>query len=384
MERVRYFDHAATTAVKDDVLKEMLPYFKESFGNASSLYSLGRKNKQAVELARNRVAHAIGCDAKEIYFTSCGSESDNLAIKGVAHANYEKGKHIITSKIEHPAVLNTCKTLEKEGFKVTYLNVNKNGIINLQELQDSITDETILISVMFANNEIGTIQPIKEIGKIAKEKNIIFHTDAVQAVGNVKINVKELNIDLLSMSAHKFYGPKGVGALYVKSGIQFNKIQDGGHQERDKRAGTENVPGIVGIGKAIEIASKNIDNYNKKVKELRDYFIKKIQEMIPEIQINGDINNRLPGNANISFKGIDGEELLLKLDEKGICASTGSACSSGSSKPSHVLMALGLIAELAQGSLRITLGDDNTIEDIDFLIEEIVKVVKELREKNGY
>ena len=262
MAKIRYFDHAATTAVKEEVVKEMIPYFTESYGNASSIYSLGRKNKKAIEDAREKVARVLGADSKEIYFTGCGSESDNLAIKGVAYANREKGNHIITTKIEHPAVLNTCKTLEKEGFAVTYLGVDENGIINLEELKNSITDKTILISIMFANNEIGTIQPITEIGKIAKENGIYFHTDAVQAVGNVKINVKELGIDLLSLSAHKFYGPKGVGALYVSKNVKFNKIQDGGHQERDKRAGTENVPGIVGLGRAIELAYENIDEYN--------------------------------------------------------------------------------------------------------------------------
>ena len=370
-----YFDHAATTPVKSEVLQEMLPYFSQNFGNASSIYSVGRRSKKALDIARTRVAKAIGCTEKEVYFTSCGSESDNLAIKGVAYANREKGKHIITSKIEHPAVLNTCKTLEREGFEVTYLNVDENGFVNLQELKDSIKEDTILITIMFANNEIGTIQPIKEIAGIAKNANVIFHTDCVQAVGNVKINVEEMGIDLLSMSAHKFYGPKGVGALYVRNGIEFSKIQDGGHQERDKRAGTENVAGIVGLGKAIELADCNLENYNSKLLKLRNYFIREITTKYETVKINGDLKHRLPGNINISFPGIDGEELLLKLDGYGICASAGSACSSGSSEPSHVLTAIGLDREHIGGSLRITFGEHNTIDDVRYLIQTINKII---------
>lgn len=382
MQRIRYFDHAATTAVRENVLREMLPYFNLNYGNASSIYSLGRCNKKAIEEARQRVAKAINSNPKEIYFTGCGSESDNLAIKGVAYANKEKGKHIITTKIEHPAVLNTCKTLERQGYKVTYLNVNNKGFINLEELEQSITEDTILISVMFANNEIGTIQPIKEIGKIAKKYNIYFHTDAVQAVGNVKIDVKELNIDLLSMSAHKFYGPKGVGALYVRDGIEFERIQDGGHQEKNKRSGTENVPGIVGLGKAIELIYKNFDEYNNKLKALREYYFSQIEKRIKDIKINGDRENRLPGNANISFKGVDAQELLLYLDARGICASAGSACTSGSSTPSHVLVAIGLDEELAGSSLRVTFGIDNTKDDVDYLVESLVEIVEKLRKCN--
>ena len=343
-----YCDHAATTPVKEEVLNEMIPYFSMNYGNPSSIYSIGRRSKKALDTARTRVAKAIGTDEKEIYFTSCGSESDNLAIKGIAKANNEKGKHIITSKIEHHAVLNTCKTLEKEGYEITYLNVNEKGLVNLEQLKNSIREDTILITIMFANNEIGTIQPIKEISEIAHKSNIIFHTDAVQAVGNVKIDVNELGIDALSMSAHKFYGPKGVGALYIKKGIEFEKIQDGGHQERDKRSGTENVAGIVGLGKAIEIASQNLDNYNCKLLKLRNYFINEITTRYSDIKINGDLKNRLPGNINISFPNIDGEELLLKLDRQNICASTGSACNSGSTEPSHVLKAIGLDSKYAQ------------------------------------
>lgn len=377
--KIRYFDHAATTRVNEEVIKEMIPYFGIEYGNSSSLYSIGRKSKRAIEEARNKVAKAINANSKEIYFTACGSESDNLAIKGIAYANKEKGNHIITSKIEHHAVLNSCKTLEKQGFKVTYLNVDEDGIINLEELKSSITDDTILITIMYANNEIGTIQPIEEIGKIAKENNIIFHTDSVQAIGNVRIDVQKLNIDALSMSAHKFYGPKGVGALYVKEGIKFDKLQDGGHQEKNKRAGTENVAGIVGLGAAIERIYENFDKYNEKLTYLRDYYIKSVEERIPYIKLNGHRTKRLPGNSNISFKFIEGEALLLNLDFKGICASTGSACASGSMDPSHVLLAIGLPHEIAHGSLRITIGEENTKEDIDYLVESLVEIVKKLR-----
>ena len=291
----------------------------------------------------------------------------------------EKGNHIITSKIEHHAVLNSCKSLEQKGFVVTYLNVDEKGLINLQELKDSITDKTILITIMTANNEIGTVEPIEEIGKIAKEKNIYFHTDSVQAIGNIKIDVQKMNIDSLSMSAHKFYGPKGVGALYVREGVPFTKIQDGGHQEKDKRAGTENTAGIVGLGKAIELAYKNIDEYNNKLQELRDYYIKKVETEIPEAILNGDRIKRLPGNANISFKNVDGGDLLLKLDENGICASTGSACNTGSAAPSHVLVAIGLQPEYLQGSLRTTFGEDNSKDDVDYLIKYLKQAVKECR-----
>ena len=340
---------------------------------------IGRRAKKAVEEARERVAKAIGSKNKEIYFTSGGSESDNIALKGIAFANKEKGNHIITSKIEHPAILNTCRTLEKQGFEVTYLNVDKEGLINLEELKEAITDKTILISVMFANNEIGTIEPIEQIGKIAKEHNILFHTDSVQAIGNVKIDVNKMNIDMLSMSAHKFYGPKGIGALYIREGIKCNKLQDGGHQERELRAGTENVAGIVGLGKAIEIAYKNFDEYNNKLTNLRNYYISEINEKIPNTKLNGSIKYRLPGNANISFKGVDGESLLLNLDMEGICASSGSACSTGQNTPSHVLLAIGVPSSLAYGALRVTLGEENSKEDIDYLVEKLTKIVEKLR-----
>ena len=379
--KIRYFDHAATTAVKEEVLKEMIPYYCIEYGNASSLYSIGRKSRKILENSREKVARVLNCKPKEIYFTSCGSESDNLAIKGIARKQKNKGKHIITTKIEHPAVLNTCKSLEKDGFTVTYLGVDKDGFISLEELKNSIREDTILISIMFANNEIGTIEPIKEIGRIAKEKGVIFHTDCVQAVGNVKIDVKELGIDLLSLSSHKFYGPKGVGAIYINKNVEFEKIQDGGHQEKNKRAGTENIAGIVGLAKAIELADKNLEKYNSKLITLRDFYFDEITKNIPNVKINGSKEKRLPGNANVSFKNINGEQLLLELDSLGICASSGSACTSGQSEPSHVLTAIGLNAEYIQGSLRTTFGEENTKEDVEFLIKSIIEITNKIRKE---
>ena len=379
--KIRYFDHAATTAVKEEVLKEMIPYYCIEYGNASSLYSIGRKSRKILENSREKVARVLNCKPKEIYFTSCGSESDNLAIKGIARKHKNKGKHIITTKIEHPAVLNTCKSLEKDGFTVTYLGVDKDGFISLEELKNSIREDTILISIMFANNEIGTIEPIKEIGRIAKEKGVIFHTDCVQAVGNVKIDVKELGTDLLSLSSHKFYGPKGVGAIYINENVEFEKIQDGGHQEKNKRAGTENIAGIVGLAKAIELADKNLEKYNNKLINLRDFYFDEITKNIPNVKINGSKEKRLPGNANVSFKNINGEQLLLELDSLGICASSGSACTSGQSEPSHVLTAIGLNAEYIQGSLRTTFGEENTKEDVEFLIKSIIEITNKIRKE---
>ncbi len=373
-----YFDHAATTAVAREVKEAMDPYFCENYGNASSLYDLGYKSKEAINEARIKVAKVLNAKLNEIYFTSCGSESDNLALKGVARANRQKGNHIITNKIEHPAVLNTCKQLEKEGFKVTYLNVNKNGFVDLEELKNSINSNTILVSIMFANNEVGTIQPIKQIANIAHKYNAIFHTDAVQAVGNVKIDVQEMGIDLLSMSAHKFYGPKGVGALYVRKNVNFVQLQNGGHQENDKRAGTENVAGIVGLGKAIELADKNMEENNKKLLELRQYFLEQIKNKMPYIRINGDLNNRLPGNINISFLYVNGKDIVKMLANYGICTSSGSACSSGLPQPSHVLLAMGLNEGIAKSSLRITLGKENTKEDIDYLVKALEESIKKL------
>ncbi len=374
--KIRYFDHAATTPVREEVIKEMIPYFGIEYGNASVMYSLGRNAKRAINKARNQVATVINCNPNEIYFTSCGSESDNLAIKGFAYANRTKGNHIITSKIEHHAVLDTCKALEKQGFKITFLDVSENGFIKLEELLNSITKDTILISIMFANNEIGTIEPIEKIGKIAKEKGIVFHTDAVQAIGNIRIDVKKLNIDMLSLSGHKLYAPKGVGALYVKEGIDFQKLQDGGEQEKNKRAGTENVAQIVGLGKAIELIYNEYDDYNAKLKSMRDYFIREISKNIRNIKINGDLNNRLPGNVNISFKDVDASELLFKLDEVGICASAGSACSTSNPMPSHVLTAIGVDKNLIGGTLRLSFGGDNTKEYIDYLIDRLNVLVK--------
>lgn len=374
-----YFDHAATTAVAPEVKETMEPYFCENYGNASSLYELGYKSKEAINIARENVARTINAKTNEIYFTSCGSESDNLAIKGVARAHRQNGNHIITSRIEHPAVLNTCKQLEKEGFRVTYLNVDKNGFIDLEELTNSINSRTILVSIMFANNEVGTIEPIKEISRIVHSNNAIFHTDAVQAVGNIKIDVKEMGIDLLSMSAHKFYGPKGVGALYVRDNIDFIQLQNGGHQENNKRAGTENVAGIVGLGKAIEMANDNVIQNNKKILNLRNYCMEQIKNRIPYIRINGDLNSRLPGNINISFLYVNGKDLVKLLAKKGICASSGSACSSGLPQPSHVLLAMGLSEDIASSALRITLGKENTKEEIDYFVDELEKIVVNLR-----
>ena len=379
MENI-YFDNAATTKLDEEVLNEMIPYLKNNYGNASSIYKLGRESKKAVEESREKIAEILNCEANEIYFTAGGSESDNTVIKGIARANRKRGNHIITSKIEHPAVLETCKQLEKEGFEVTYLSVNENGIVDLEELKKSIKESTILISIMFANNEIGTIEPIEEIGEIAKEKNIYFHTDAVQAVGSIKIDVQKMNIDSLSISGHKFYGPKGIGALYVRTGVNFEKYISGGHQERNKRAGTENVASIVGMRKALELAYINLDEQNKKIKELRDYYVEQVKDKIPYIKINGDMERRLVGNSNISFRFIEGESLLLNLDLKGICASSGSACTSGSLDPSHVLLSIVLPQEIAHGSLRISIGKYNTKEEVDYLIENLVEIVNRLRE----
>jgi len=376
---VKYFDNSATTRVKDEVFKEMIPYLSIEYGNPSSLYSIGRSAKRAISEARRRVASLINCSPEEIYFTSCGSESDNTALKGIAYANKEKGNHIITSKIEHPAILNSCKSLENKGFKISYIDVDKDGMLNLEKLESEITDQTILISIMYANNEIGTIEPVKEIAQIAHSHGIIFHTDAVQAVGNIPIDVRKMNIDMLSLSGHKLYAPKGIGALYVKSGIEFERFMDGGHQEKNKRSGTENVAEIVALGKACQIAEKNIEQYQQKLKNLRDYCLNKIQEKIPDIYINGTMERRLPGNINISFKDLNSGELLLRLDEVGICASGGSACSSKEASPSHVLTAIGLPNELSKGALRLTFGDYNSIEDVDYLVENLVRIVEEMR-----
>ena len=375
-----YFDNGATTKVKQEVLDEMMPYFSEEYGNPSSVYSLARNAKKKIEDAREKVANLIGAKKQEIYFVGCGSEADNTALKGIAYQNKYRGNHIITTKIEHPAILDTCKFLEKQGFEITYLNVDEQGFINLNELRNSIKKETILISVMFANNEIGTIEPIEEIALIAKEKNIVFHTDAVQAVGNVKINVHDMGIDMLSLSSHKIYGPKGVGALYVREGIDFEKFINGGHQERNKRAGTENTAGIVGLGKAAELAKLNLEIHIQNMKYLRNYYIEEVKKYIPNIKINGPLNARLPGNSNISFIGVNANDLLLELDNVGICASSGSACTSNDPTPSHVLTAIGLNLEQIKGALRITFGEFNTKEEVDYLIQNLKQAIQKLRE----
>ena len=369
-----YLDNSATTPIKSEVLQEMMPYLTTEYGNASSLYSVGRNAKRAIEKARNRVAELLNCNHNEIYFTGGGSESDNIALKGFAYANKEKGNHIITSKIEHPAILETCKTLERQGFEVSYINVNEDGIIDVEELRKSIKSNTILISVMTANNEVGTIQPIEEIAKIAHDNNVVFHTDAVQAIGNVKIDVEKMRIDMLSLSSHKINGPKGVGALYIKNGIEVEKFINGGHQEKDRRAGTENVAGIVGLGKAAEIARKNMETHIRNLSKVRDYYIKKVQKEIPNIRINGSMENRLPGNANISFKGVNASELIFKLDERGICVSSGSACSSGNTNPSHVLTAMNVPEVYLNSAIRTTFGDNNTFEQVDY----VVKILKQI------
>ncbi|ADQ45872.1 cysteine desulfurase NifS [Caldicellulosiruptor kronotskyensis 2002] len=378
--KIIYFDHAATTPLKKEVLDEMMPYLTDQYGNPSTIYKLGREAKKAVELARERVAKALNADIQEIYFTSGGTESDNWALKGVAFANKDKGKHIITTTIEHHAVLHPLKYLESLGFEVTYVPVEPNGIVDPHRIKEAIRNDTILISVMLANNEIGTIQPVKEIAKIAKEKGIIVHTDAVQAVGQIPVDVKDLGVDLLSLSAHKFYGPKGVGALYIRKGTKIHPFSHGGAQERNRRAGTENVAGIVGLGKAIELATQNLSEYAAKLQKLRDKLIDGVLSKIDYVRLNGDRHQRLPNNANFSFEFIEGESLLLMLDMKGIAASSGSACTSGSLDPSHVLLAIGLEHEVAHGSLRITLGEDNTEEDIDYLLEVLPEIVSRLRE----
>lgn len=372
---IKYFDNAATTRVKQDVFEEMIPYLTQEYGNPSSIYGLGRSAKRALEEARKRVASLLNAKPNEIYFTSCGSESDNTALKGIAYAKKNEGNHIITSKIEHPAILNTCETLAKQGFQITYLEVDEDGFIDLQALENAITPQTILISIMFANNEIGTIEPIEQISKIAKKHNVIFHTDAVQAVGNVFIDVEKMGIDMLSLSGHKLYAPKGIGALYVKSGIEFDRFLDGGHQERNKRAGTENIAEIVALGKACQIAQRDLESYQNKLTGLRNYYIEELHKHFPNVKINGSMEHRLPGNCNVCFEGIEATELLLRLDEKGICASGGSACSSGENSPSHVLTAIGVPSDLAKGALRTTFGDFNTKEEVDELIKALVEIL---------
>ncbi|MDR7865262.1 MAG: cysteine desulfurase NifS [Sporomusaceae bacterium] len=378
MNRI-YFDHSATTPVDKEAAAAALEYMTEKFGNASSIHGFGREARKAVDEAREKVAALIGATANEIFFTSGGTEADNLAIKGVAFANRKKGNHIITSAIEHHAVLHTCEYLEKHGFTVTYLPVDEHGMVRIEDVKNAITDKTILISIMLANNEVGTIQPVKEIGAIAREKGIYFHTDAVQAVGNYPINVQDMNIDLLAMSGHKFHAPKGVGALYIRRGVRIEAVQHGGGHERNLRAGTENVPGIVGLGKAAEVAKRDMAQKVMYIGKLRDKIISEVMAKIPHVKLNGHPTERLPGNANFSFLFVEGESLLLNLDLKGIAASSGSACTSGSLDPSHVLLAMGLTHEVAHGSLRITLGRGNTAEEVNYFLEVLPEIIDRLR-----
>jgi cysteine desulfurase len=378
-KRFIYLDHAATTAARPEVVEAMLPYFTENFGNPSSIYTFSQKNKAKITECRELIANSLGAKSNEVYFTAGGSESDNWALKATAEAYASKGKHIITTKIEHHAILHTAQYLESRGFEVTYLDVDENGVVKLDELRAAIRPDTILISVMFANNEIGTIQPIKEIGEIAKEHDIIFHTDAVQAYGQVPINVDEYHIDMLSASGHKLNGPKGIGFLYIRTGLKLRSFVHGGAQERSRRAGTENVTGIVGLAKAVEIAFDTMEERTKKECELRDHLIDRILAEVPYARLNGHRTKRLPNNVNISFQFIEGESMLIMLDMAGICGSSGSACTSGSLDPSHVLLAIGLPHEIAHGSLRLTLGDENTMEEMDYVVEHVKEIVTKLR-----
>lgn len=375
-----YLDNAATTKTSKEVVDAMLPYFTEDYGNPSSIYEIGQRSKEAITKAREQIAQVIGAKTEEIYFTAGGSESDNWALKEAFEAYSGKGNHIITTKIEHHAILHTCEYLEKQGARITYLDVDENGLVDLEELQKAICPETILISVMFANNEIGTIEPVKEIGMIAKEHGVLFHTDAVQAFGQVPIDVNEMNIDMLSSSAHKINGPKGIGFLYIRKGVKIRSFIHGGAQERKRRAGTENVPGIVGYGVAAKRAAESMEERTKKERELRDYLIERVLKEVPYVKLNGDPVKRLPNNMNFSFRFIEGESLLIMLDMKGIAGSSGSACTSGSLDPSHVLLAIGLPHEIAHGSLRLTLGEDITKEDLDYTLEQIKEIVGRLRE----
>ncbi|HBY57875.1 MAG TPA: cysteine desulfurase NifS [Candidatus Atribacteria bacterium] len=379
MKRI-YMDHAATTPTDIGVVKEMEPYFTQKYGNPNSIHSFGQEAREAVEEARKKVAHLIGANPSEIVFTSGGTESDNYAIKGIAWANQKKGNHIITSQIEHHAVLHSCHFLEKHGFKVTYLPVDKYGLIDPDDVKKAITDKTILVTIMHANNEIGTIEPIKDIAKIVKEAGIYFHTDSVQTVGHIPIDVNELEVDMLSISGHKLYGPNGVGVLYLRKGTRIVSLIDGGGQEKNRRAGTENVAGIVGIGKAAELAEKRLaQGEEDRIVRLRDKLIKEIMNKIENVRLNGHHINRLPGNVNFCFEFIEGESMLLNLDMEGVAASSGSACTSGSLEPSHVLLAIGLPPEIAHGSLRLTLGKDNTEEEVDYVIDILPKIIEKLR-----
>lgn len=379
MSKLIYMDNAATTAVKPEVFEKMKPYFMENYSNPSSVYSFAGEAKKAVDDARDIIAGALNAKAAEIYFTGGGSEADNWAIKATAEAYKNKGKHIITSAIEHHAVLHTCGWLERHGYEVTYLPVDENGTVSPEKVEEAIRPDTILISIMFANNEIGTIEPIKEIGEIAEKHGVLFHTDAVQAFGHVPIDVQEMHIDMLSASGHKFHGPKGIGFMYMRNGLKLGSFIHGGAQERSRRAGTHNVPGIVGMGEATRIAMEQLESNAVKETEVRDYLIARVEKEIPYIKVNGHRENRLPNNINICFRFIEGESLLIMLDQKGICASSGSACTSGSLDPSHVLLAIGLPHEIAHGSLRLTISEDTTKEDADFVVDNLKSIVERLR-----
>ncbi len=379
-KKIIYMDNAATTPVKREVLNAMMPYFTEKFGNPSSIYGISSENKRDITVARDIIAKAINTDSANIYFTAGGSESDNWALKAAAEAYGNKGKHIITSKIEHHAILHTCEYLEKHGFEITYLDVDENGIVDLKQLEESIRPDTILISVMFANNEIGTIEPISEIGSIAKKHGVLFHTDAVQAFTQIPIDVEKLNIDMMSASGHKINGPKGIGFLYIRKGVKIRSFVHGGAQERSRRAGTENVPGIIGMAKAAELAVSDLEERTAKEIDIRNHIIERISKEIPFAKLNGDRDRRLPNNINFSFRFIEGESMLIMLDSNGICASSGSACTSGALDPSHVLLAIGLPHEIAHGSLRLTISDETTIEEADFVVDKLKEIVKRLRE----
>ncbi len=379
MNHFVYLDNAATTSTRPEVVEAMLPYFTENFGNPSSVYDFAAQNKKAVNDSRQHIADALHTDMRDIYFTAGGTEADNWALIAAAEAYEDKGKHIITSKIEHHAILHTCDYLKKRGFEITYIDVDEHGVLRMDRLEEAIRPDTILISVMFANNEIGTVQPVKEIGALAKQHGILFHTDAVQAFGQLPIDVDEMNIDMLSASAHKLNGPKGIGFLYIRKGLKLRSFIHGGAQERKRRAGTENVPGIVGFGTAVSIAVQTMEERIRKETELRDYLIEKIEKNIPYCRLNGHRTKRLPNNANFSFQFVEGESLLIMLDMEGICASSGSACTSGSLDPSHVLLAIGLPHEIAHGSLRMTLSEDTTKEDVDYVVEKLTGIVERLR-----
>lgn len=377
--KVVYLDHNATTPVHPEVLEAMLPYYKDKFGNASSIHSFGREAKVALEESREKVAKFINASLQEIYFTSGGTESDNLAIKGTAFTNRKKGKHIITSKIEHHAILESCKFLEKEGFEVTYLPVDKYGFVDPDDLKKAIRKDTILVSIMHANNEVGTIQPLEKLCKITKEKGAYFHTDAVQSVGKMPVDVQKLNVDMLSMSGHKIYGPKGVGAIYIRKGTRINSWSHGGHHERSRRAGTENVPGIVGLAKTVEIAQRDMEQQSQQMKNLTEAFYQKVTQAIPDVILNGHLEKRIPNTLNLSFKAVEGESIILSLDLKGVAVASGSACTSGTLEPSHVLSAMGISPEIAQGAIRFSFGRENTMEDVDYVVEILPEIVSRLR-----